>query len=295
MSATCWHTLDRCARGRVATPPTQGRGRSDPARGGWASKPWWAPWPETGRTISGRYRELLEEDVGSRAMIEGHGGPPAQGTVRLATRNDVPAVAALHGVAIDDGFLSTLGERFLSRLYARIVASPHGFLLVAESPTPLEGHGLRLAGFVAGSAEVGRLYREFLVRDGLSVAVSSGGRLLRSVPRVVETLRHGATDRAAGKGQAPAATQARGPETELLALAVDGAERRRGVGAALVESFVTTAHAAGSVSARVVVGAENQRAVELYGRAGFRESARLELHPGTESLLMRVGLCADTP
>ncbi len=222
-------------------------------------------------------------------MIEGYGMPPAQGTVRVATSRDVPAVAALHGVAIGEGFLATLGDRFLSRLYSRIVASSHGFLLVSDSPELTVGQNPGLAGFVAGSAEVGRLYREFLVRDGLSVAVSSTTRLLRSLPRVIETLRYGTTDEPAGDGPSSTAG-AQGPETELLALAVDGAERRRGIGADLVEAFLRTARATGSSSARVVVGRENHSAIALYSRAGFNESTRLELHSGTESILMRVGL-----
>ncbi len=221
-------------------------------------------------------------------MIEGDGGPPAQGTVRLATSGDVPAVAALHGVAIDEGFLSTLGDRFLARLYSRIVASPHGFLLVADSHEATEG-GPRVAGFVAGSAAVGRLYREFLWRDGLSAAMSSAPRLVRSLPRVVETLRYGATDSPA-RDEMDAGSRTTATETELLALAVDDSERQRGIGKALVEAFMTTARAGGSASARVVVGSTNDRAIALYSRAGFSDSERLELHAGTESLVMRVGL-----
>src|SRR5271163_4414473 len=110
---------------------------------------------------------------GQGAMVEGYGVPPAQGTVRFATDRDVPAVAALHSAAISEGFLSTLGDRFLSRLYSRIVESSHGFLLVvdglprADGPICPDETAASLAGFVAGSAEVGRLYREFLWRDGL--------------------------------------------------------------------------------------------------------------------------------
>jgi ribosomal protein S18 acetylase RimI-like enzyme len=233
-------------------------------------------------------------------MIEGYGVPPAQGTVRVATRGDAPVVAALHSSAISEGFLSTLGDRFLSRLYTRIVSSSHGFLLVADRPQPVKGLQPRLAGFVAGSAGVGGLYREFVVRDGVSVAVSSGARLVRSLPRVVETLRYGARDEPAPRNAvaprgAVSSAGARGTETELLALAVDPSERRRGVGAVLVEAFLTTAREAGSTSARVVVGSDNSGAIALYSRAGFRESSRLELHSGAESLLMRVDLRTPQP
>jgi ribosomal protein S18 acetylase RimI-like enzyme len=228
-------------------------------------------------------------------MIEGCGVPPTQGTVRVATKRDVSEVAALHGAAIGEGFLSTLGERFLSRLYARIVTSSRGFLLVADNTRREERGRPRIAGFVAGSNEVGRLYREFFWRDGISVAVSSGLRLVRSLPRVVETLRYGATEDTARAGRPSPGDQRRSPEVELLALAVDVGARRRGVGAELVEAFMATARAAGSRSARVVVGAENHRAVALYGRAGFVEVSRFELHSGAQSLLMRVDLPRALP
>jgi ribosomal protein S18 acetylase RimI-like enzyme len=222
-------------------------------------------------------------------MIEGYGVSPARGTVRVATNSDIPAVAALHCAAIDEGFLSTLGERFLLRLYARILASSHGFVLVSEATHAVQSKEPQIAGFVAGSGNVSRLYREFFWRDGPAVARSSGGRLVRSLPRVAETLRYGT------KGDGPRARRSSpselpAPETELLAVAVDGGARRRGTGAALVDAFTATARATGSASARVVVGAENRRAIALYGRAGFREYDQIELHAGTRSLRMRMVL-----
>lgn len=221
-------------------------------------------------------------------MIQRDGVSPAQDTVRVAIRSDVPAIAALHGAAIDEGFLSSLGVRFLSRLYARLVASPHGFVLVADK----DGHHPAIAGFVAGSGEVGRLYREFLWRDGPAVALSSGIRLARSLPSAIETFRYGAADH--GRRAEPA-VEAREPETELLAMAVDPADRSRGLGTALVEGFVADSRAAGSASARVVVGAANARAIALYTRAGFREDRRIELHAGAVSLLMRADFSRPGP
>lgn len=233
-------------------------------------------------------------------MVEGYGVPHAQGTVRFGTSQDVPAVAALHSASIAEGFLSTLGSRFLGRLYSRIVESPRGFLLVADSPQrandpdPQDDRTPGIAGFVAGSAEVSRLYREFLWRDGLAVALSSGVTLMASLPRVVENFRYGTRGAPVARPSANAIEQGE-PETELLALAVDRSARRSGVGAALVNAFLASARASGSASARVVVGTENDGAIALYRRTGFRESSRLELHSGTESLLMRVHLSASPP
>jgi ribosomal protein S18 acetylase RimI-like enzyme len=216
-------------------------------------------------------------------MFEGYGVPPAQGTVRFGTSSDAPQVAALHTTAIKEGFLSSLGEPFLRRLYARIASSRRAFLLVARGErTGASSPQADIAGFVAGSAGVGRLYREFAWRDGPAVALSSGARLVRSMPRVIETLRYGASDGDPG--------DVRDAETELLAIAVAYNARRSGIGAALVRSFMATAAASGSSSARVVVGATNRAGRSLYGSAGFTEVGRFELHAGSESILMRARL-----
>ena len=70
-------------------------------------------------------------------MSGGDGEPPSEVVVRAATSQDAGSVADLHVRAISEGFLASLGPRFLRRLYARIAKSPHGFLLVACDP----GHG----------------------------------------------------------------------------------------------------------------------------------------------------------
>jgi hypothetical protein len=72
-------------------------------------------------------------------------------TLRLATTDDAPAVAALHATAIDEGFLATLGPRFLTRLYRRMVRSDGAFVIVARTDA-----GPALAGFVAVAHDTGR-------------------------------------------------------------------------------------------------------------------------------------------
>jgi ribosomal protein S18 acetylase RimI-like enzyme len=199
--------------------------------------------------------------------------------VRAGTAGDAGGAARLHASGITEGFLSALGPGFLTRLYGRIVRQPGCFLLVAAAPGAPPGD---LGGFIAGAVDVRRLYRSFVLRDGVAAALPVVLRLVRSLPRVTETLRHGtASDAGSGRG------------TELLAIAVDPRQRGGGVGHALVAAFLDQVVADGGEAAHVVVGAENGPAVHLYLRAGFVEAGRFELHPGTESLLLQWNLPAS--
>jgi ribosomal protein S18 acetylase RimI-like enzyme len=186
--------------------------------------------------------------------------------LRTGAVDDAAAAALLHSRQIGEGFLSVLGPRFLRRLYRRIVRAPGSFLLVVES-------GSRTVGFLAGSTDVAALYRDFLWRDGVAAALACGWRLIRSWRRVLETLHHG------GGGS--------GDGAELLAIAVHPDVQGNGAGTLLVGGFLEEIGRLGFDAAYVVVAAGNDVAIALYGRAGFREASRFELHAGTESLVMQ--------
>ena len=186
--------------------------------------------------------------------------------LRLGTVDDAAAAAVLHAGQIGEGFLTVLGPRFLHRLYRRVARTPDSFLLVVED-------GDSTVGFLAGSSDVGGLYRSFLLRDGAFVAFACAARLVRSWRRVMETLRHGTGATAVG--------------AELLAVAVAPAVLGRGAGTLLVEGFLMEVGSRRLGAAHVVVAADNEAAIALYRRAGFRTAERFELHPGTESLLMQ--------
>lgn len=195
------------------------------------------------------------------------GDPPT--AIRPGGEADAGAAARLHADRIADGFLSFLGPGFLARLYRRISRTPSSFLLVAEASG-------EVVGFIAGSTDVGGLYRSFLVRDGVSAALAAAPRLVSGWRRVVETLRHGSAE-GAGTGRG----------TELLAIAVDPAHEGRGIGMALVRAFLDRVTSSGSTAAYVVVGADNTGAIGLYARAGFVVGGEFELHAGTRSLVMQ--------
>ncbi len=185
---------------------------------------------------------------------------------------DASQAAAWHAELIPQGFLSSLGERLLRRLYGRVVRSPGSFLLVAEADEDP-------AGFIAGTTSIRRLYRDFALHDGMSAFAGSAPRLVASWPRALETLRHGRAD--PGGERVPGAACG-----ELLAIAVDPAQRGRGIGRMLVDGFLNQLARRGTGCARVVVGADNIAAVSLYEQAGFRTEETFELHRGSPSFLM---------
>jgi len=187
--------------------------------------------------------------------------PPPVDATRHARGDDVHAVAALHAAGIPDGFLVSLGPRFLGRLYARIVRSPTSFLLVTDGDRGISG-------FIAVAEDTGLLYREFLRRDGVVAAAVAAPRVLRAPRRIWETLRYGSV----AEEDLPAA--------EILAMAVASHARGRGTGAALVRAGVGELTRRGVLAARVVTASDNPAALRMYERAGFDRVRRTEVHRG---------------
>ncbi|MFP5255278.1 MAG: GNAT family N-acetyltransferase [Acidimicrobiia bacterium] len=175
---------------------------------------------------------------------------------------DPAAAARLHAERIGEGFLVTLGPRFLTRLYGRIARSPGGVLLLAVD-------GERVAGFVAATTSTRRLYAEFLRHDAVPAGLAAAPAVLRSPRRVWETWRYGA---GGGHGDLP--------EAEVLSIAVAADATGNGIGAALLGAALADLRDLGAPSAQVVTAVGNDAALALYERGGFRRHARTEVHAG---------------
>jgi ribosomal protein S18 acetylase RimI-like enzyme len=176
-------------------------------------------------------------------------------------------VARLHAEGIHEGFVSSLGPRFLSLLYRAMARSPHAILLVARRDGSV-------AGFVAGALEPGAFYRSFLLRRGPAAALLLAGRAVRpSVGRrIIETLRH--------LGRSP--TGADGPE--LLSIAVGPDSQRSGLGSRLVGRLEDELREGGAPRLFVVVGADNSAGRRFYERLGFSLDREVEVHRGSRSV-----------
>jgi ribosomal protein S18 acetylase RimI-like enzyme len=182
--------------------------------------------------------------------------------VRSGTVGDAPHVAALHAGHLPEGFLVTLGPRFLRRLYARAARSTHAFLVVAEDDGGVHG-------FLAVAEDTGRFYRDFLVRDGAVAGLAAAPEVARSPRQVWETLRYGM---GGGEGDLPRA--------EVLAIAVSNRTRGRGVGRELLVTGLGELRRRGVPAARVVTAVDNEPALRMYEGAGFRRHSRTEVHVG---------------
>jgi ribosomal protein S18 acetylase RimI-like enzyme len=193
--------------------------------------------------------------------------------VRTGTEADASAAASLHASQITEGFLSSLGRPFLTRLYRRVARSPQSFVLVAQQDDTV-------VGFVAGSEDVRVLYRSFLLHDGVAAAISALPQLARSWRRVVETLRYPTGGGAEPDGERPL------PPAELLAIAVAPDARGHGTGRQLVDALTNEFRRRGVDAVRVVVGADNDAAIGLYERCGFAKAVRIEVHRGTASQVL---------
>ena len=184
-------------------------------------------------------------------------------TLRAARAGDVRAIADLHATRIDEGFLTSLGRPFLRRLYARVLHSHDAFIVVDD----LNGV---TTGFAAGVADLGSLYRQFIVRDGWRAGLRAAPRLLQNLPRVFETLRY------------PAVTGDL-PEAELLAVAVAADQSGHGVGQALVRGAIDEFVGHGITAAKVVTTADNLAALAMYRACGFVTADGVEVHAGRSS------------
>jgi ribosomal protein S18 acetylase RimI-like enzyme len=187
--------------------------------------------------------------------------------LRPATTVDLPTVAALHAEGIAEGFLSSLGPRFLERLYRRVMLSDDSFVTVATDPDDLT------IGFVAGVTDLRAFYLRFLLRDGFLAGLRAAPRLLRAVPRVVETLRYPTQD----------TDLASLPSAELLSVAVAETARGRGAGRRLVGRALEEFAGLGARSVRVVTTTDNEAALAMYQANGFVRAATTEVHRGRSS------------
>lgn len=178
-------------------------------------------------------------------------------------------VARLHADNLDQGFLATLGQRFLALMYRAIDECDSSVLLV-------EQRGDRVIGFVSGARSMGPIYRQML-RHWLRLIPSLFPALLNPgrVWRILEILRY--------SGNSVAVADL--PAYELLSIAVDPSARGQGAAERLYMGLVGHCREHGVPAFKIVVGEALAPAHQFYQRMGAEVAGDTEVHRGEKSLV----------
>jgi dTDP-4-amino-4,6-dideoxygalactose transaminase/ribosomal protein S18 acetylase RimI-like enzyme len=176
----------------------------------------------------------------------------AVSVLRKVSPEDAHAIARLHRSEIPRGFLSTLGEAFLSRLYGAIAEQEDSCVIVERDDRD------EVIGFVTGTLSVGTCYTSvirqhfFTLGPLVALRLLSFRRILHAVETFLQPVRTGETG------------------AELLSIAVSPEYRGRGAGRRLVgalEEFFTNRDHADRY--RVITDASDPRSNAFYSGLGF--------------------------
>lgn len=161
------------------------------------------------------------------------------------------AVARLHICGISEGFISSLGERFVRYLYQGISESDDAFGFVAVRDE-------KVLGFIACAESVGAVYRQVLKKHFLALVFSILPKLLhwRIIKNAAETLLY------------PVKAHDNLPRAEILSIVVGEEARGTGVGKMLMAAALEEFRRRGIAEVKVMVG-EWLPANEFYKKVGF--------------------------
>ncbi|HEV56293.1 MAG TPA: GNAT family N-acetyltransferase [Phycisphaerales bacterium] len=198
---------------------------------------------------------------GARPIVE----PVA---VRPLFKEDAAAVAQLHMSGIQGGFITSLGDRFVTALYAAIARSPYGFGIVAECQGTI-------IGFVTFATDIKRLYRSVLARGGLRMAGSLVGQVfhISVIKGILQNLLYPHRMRTYNL-----------PDAELLSVGVSIVRQRTGLATQLVTEGLRECVRRKVKRVKVLVAETNAAANRLYQKCGFALTCKTTSHGITSNV-----------
>ena len=179
--------------------------------------------------------------------------------VRIATEADLPQIVEIHRQAFPEFFLTRMGGPFLSLLYRGYLCDTSGRLLVAcDEKAPA-----KVLGFVAGTFQPERFFKELLRRQWFSFGLASIWPLLRQPGLVALKLWSALSYRGETLSDVPDAAL-------LSSLGVLPGVHRRGLGRQLVKSFVQQAKCNAALAVYLTTDQDdNTGANNFYVGCGF--------------------------
>jgi ribosomal protein S18 acetylase RimI-like enzyme len=185
------------------------------------------------------------------------------------------AIALLHSQSINLGFLSQLGNSFLSYLYKSLSECEGSVLIVAKK----EGD---IIGFVSGSFGLGPVYKHLVKNHfiGVVLAIIPNMFSLTKIKRILEILFY--SWRNEGDNSVSI--------SELLSLAVREDFRNAGVATKLFQELIMRYKKDGVEGVKIIVGEELLGAQKFYEKMGAVKIGVVHVHKGAKSFIYRLAL-----
>jgi N-acetylglutamate synthase-like GNAT family acetyltransferase len=176
--------------------------------------------------------------------------------IRRAEQKDFNEVARLHRECISEGFLSTLGATFLSKLYLVINHQPGSSVFVVECDGTV-------CGFIAGTINTQGIYKRIFRRYWpiFIFPLLQHVVAFSKLKKIIETALYGFRGRVDSQRSTLAA--------ELLSIAVDNKWRGMNNGRNLVNELEQFYKSHKVDSYKVVTMARDQHSNSFYKRCGF--------------------------
>lgn len=184
----------------------------------------------------------------------------------LANKKDATQIAKIHQQEINQGFLSQLGIKFLSKVYEATIVSPNAFTVIAKDND-------KVIGFISGCINVSKFYRDFYKKYVANTFLILVPKIFRIsvLKKIFETIRY------------PRQKEKKLPEAELLTIVVLKSFHGQGIAPKMFEKFLSEMRKRGVRRFKVVVGKKLKRAIGFYEKVGFKFCSSISVHQGEPS------------
>lgn len=184
----------------------------------------------------------------------------------LANKKDCFQIAKIHCKEIKKGFLSQLGEKFLSKLYEAMATSKFAFVMVAKDKG-------RVVGIISGCINIDKFYRDFFKKYFFKISLILFPKIFKIsiLRKIFETLKY------------PKQKNKELPKAELLTVAVSADFQGEGVAEKLFKGFLNEIKKRKVKQFKVVVGEELGRAIRFYEKVGFQLHSSISIHKNKQS------------
>lgn len=186
-------------------------------------------------------------------------------TIKKAEKNEAKIIAQIHRKSINTGFLSTFGDRFLTKLYEFIISADYCVCYIyRQKDTPV--------GFICVSLDSKKMYNDFLKKN-LNLAITVFLKNAFSVNRLTKIFDHLFYNKK--KKELPAA--------ELLSVAVIEDFKRKKIGSELFNKAMDYFKKNKIDNFIITTGANNIESNEYFKKNKCKLIKRVSIHRNQNS------------